>query len=55
MSMNDSVQVNQVYLIFNRPLFLVDISETFHIIPFLLFLPFRAEILQRLTSDEKFL
>jgi hypothetical protein len=26
MSMNDSVIVNQVYLIFNRPLFLVDSS-----------------------------
>ena len=25
--MNDSVQVNQVYLIFNRPQFLVDSSE----------------------------
>ena len=27
--MNDSVQVNQVYLIFNRPQFLVDSSESF--------------------------
>ena len=26
--MNDSVQVNQVYLIFNRPQFLVDSSES---------------------------
>ena len=25
--MNDSVQVNQVYLIFNRPQFLVDSSD----------------------------
>ena len=25
--MNDSAQVNQVYLIFNRPQFLVDSSE----------------------------
>ena len=28
MSMNDSVLVNQVYLIFNHPLFLVDSSDT---------------------------
>ena len=30
--MNDSVQVNQVYLIFNRPQFLVDSSDNINII-----------------------
>ena len=30
--MNDSVQVNQVYLIFNRPQFLVDSSVSINII-----------------------
>ena len=32
--MNDSAQVNQVYLIFNRPQFLVDSSNTYHILTF---------------------
>ena len=30
--MNDSAQVNQVYLIFNRPQFLVDSSDTKYIL-----------------------
>ena len=32
MSMNDSAQVNQVYLIFNRPQFLVDSSDLKYLI-----------------------
>ena len=36
MSMNDSVLVNQVYLIFNRPLFLVDSNDRLMVFNYLI-------------------